>query len=100
MLLCSDCDHEVDLGEFPVHDACIRARYWNPHTRTRIDDLADQLDNLREVTMAKDPSQELFDSLTREVEAQRQAGLERQRALDAAVQAEVERRLAEGNDKR
>jgi hypothetical protein len=103
--LCTDCGHEVNQDEYPVHDVCIRARHWNPRDGSRIDDVCDRLDErineMRGQIMAADRNrdQELFDALVRNVEQQKQADEEHRQALLDHVREETARQRAEHDER-
>lgn len=99
-LLCDDCGRGVNQDEYPVHDECIRARFWDPASGSRIDDVCEFVDGLadriKEMIMAdKNDSQRLFDSLTRAVEEQKRADEEHRQALLDHVREETARQQAE-----
>jgi hypothetical protein len=103
-LTCDDCGRGINQDEYPVHDECIRARFWDPASGSRIDDVCELLDGLadrinetmRGLIMAdKSDSQRLFDSLTRAVEEQKRADEEHRQALLDHVREETARQRAE-----
>jgi Spy/CpxP family protein refolding chaperone len=99
-LLCDDCGRGINQDEYPAHDECIRARFWDPASGSRIDDVCELVDRINEtmrglIMADKSDSQRLFDSLTRAVEQQKQADEEHRQALLDHVREETARQRAE-----
>lgn len=102
-LACSDCHHEIDLDEYPVHDVCLRERSWPYDESTRVDDVYELITSLshRITTLKEDPvsdkldSQALFESLQRDIAEQQAAEAARQEAMLEYVRQETARQQAE-----